>query len=507
MSARSCSRVGLFVASLVMGAAWARVEAAPVATYHDDVLGTSLELIVDATDEAAAVAAEQAVLDEIDRMASVCSTYDPTSELSRWLEAGECRAVSGALASLLRACDRWRQDSGGAFHPGVAAATRLWREAERNGCPPADERLAAVAVMLRQPPWTWRETDVAPRATAITLDALAKGAIVDAACTAALAVDGVQAVVVNIGGDVAVRGILEREVVVASPDPGLTGGDVLDHVVVTDAALATSGDAFRGFRVAGRYHSHVIDPRTARPADGVRSASVLAPTATDADALATICCVLPPAESMTLVESVRGASCLILDRDGAMHASRDWPGHQFCRRRTIATPVALADRSSGGRGTAFELVLDLEINRPSKSGRYRRPYVAAWVEDPDGFPVKTLLLWVQNGGGRWIPDLKRWYRADRLRKMSEEADLVKSVSEATRQPGKHSVSWDGRDNAGTPLPLGEYTICLEAAREHGTYQFDRRTVTLGEKPFREAFDDGAEIKSATLTYDAVDRKQ
>ena len=507
MSACSRGRFGLVVASLAVAVACTSAVAAPVATYHDDVLGTSLELIVEATDAAAAVAAEQAVLDEIDRMASVCSTYDPTSEISRWIQAGECRAVSGELATLLRACDRWRQDSGGAFHPGVAAATRLWREAERNGCPPADERLAAVAVTLREPPWTWRGTDVAPRAAAITLDALAKGAIVDAACTAALAVDGVRGVVVNIGGDVAVRGSMEREIVVASPDGGLTGGGVLDQVVVTDAALATSGDAFRGFIVADTHHSHVIDPRTARPADGVRSASVLAPSAADADALATICCVLSPAESIKLVERVRGASCLILDRDGAVHASRDWPGDRGGRRRTVATPVALADTSPRTEDAAFQLVLDLEINRPSKSGRYRRPYVASWVEDADGFPVKTLLLWVQNGGGRWIPDLKRWHRAERLRKMSEETDLVKSVSEATRQPGQHTASWDGRDNAGAPLPPGEYTICLEAAREHGTYQFDRRTVTLGEKPFREAFDGGTEIKSATLTYGAADGKQ
>lgn len=229
MSACSRGRFGLVVASLAVAVACTSALAAPVATYHDDVLGTSLELIVEATDAAAAVAAEQAVLGEIDRLASVCSTYDPTSEISRWLQAGECRAVSGELAVLLRACDRWRQASGGAFHPGVTAATRLWREAERNGCPPADERLAAVAVTLREPPWTWRGTDVAPRAAAITLDALAKGAIVDAACTAALAVDGVRGVVVNIGGDVAVRGSMEREIVVASPDGGLTGGGVLDQ--------------------------------------------------------------------------------------------------------------------------------------------------------------------------------------------------------------------------------------------------------------------------------------
>ena len=66
------------------------------------------------------------------------------------------------------------------------------------------------------------------------------------------------------------------------------------------------------------------------------------------------------------------------------------------------------------------------------------------------------------------------------------------------------MSWDCRDNAGAPLPPGDYTICLEAAREHGTYQFDRRTVRLGDEPFRESFDGGDEIKAATFDYRSVE---
>src|SRR5439155_1547178 len=51
--------------------------------HHDHVIGTSLDLCVAAPDEAAAVAAEQAVLDEVERLRGVLSTYDPASELSR----------------------------------------------------------------------------------------------------------------------------------------------------------------------------------------------------------------------------------------------------------------------------------------------------------------------------------------------------------------------------------------------------------------------------------------
>lgn len=502
MIARGLSWVGA-LAPLLLVLASEPVASAPVAFFHDDVLGTSLELVVEATDDAVAARAEAAVLAEIDRLARVCSTYDATSEVSRWLAAGRSGAVSGDLAAILRACDRWREASGGVFHPGVAAASRIWREAERAGTIPDDAALDAVAAALSGPPWSW-DGDVAwPASPTVTFDGLAKGVIVDAACAAAVAIEGVSGVIVNIGGDLAVRGHAERQVAVACPVAGMAADGVLDQVTVADRAVATSGDAFRGFVIAGRRHSHVIDPRTARPAEHARSATVIAPAAADADALATICCVLPPSESVALVDGLTGASCLIVDRDGGVLTSRNWRGERFDPRRTAATPVAFADAPAAGGG-AFELVLDLEINRPSGGGRYRRPYVAAWIEDREGFPVKTLLLWVQRDGQRWLPDLKRWYRADRLRKLAEETDLVATVSEATRQPGRHSVSWDGRDNTGTPLPPGEYTVCLEAAREHGTYQFDRRTVRLGEKPFRESFDGNAELRSATLEYRAVE---
>lgn len=501
MIARRMSRVGPSAPVFLVLASVATT-AAPVSFFHDDVLGTALELVVEADDDAVASLAETAVLAEIDRLAGLCSTYDPTSEVSRWLAAGRSGALSDDLAAILRSCDRWRETSGGAFHPGVTAATRLWREAERTDAIPDDATLAATAAALRSPPWWWEGDAARPATPTITLDGLAKGAIVDAACEAALAIEGVTGVVVNIGGDLAVRGRIEREIVVACPVGGPSLDGVLDRIIVADRAVATSGDAFRGFVVGGQRYSHVIDPRSARPAGHARSATVAAPSAADADALATICCVLSPPEAVTLVDGLAGASCLIVDREGGVHASRNWQGERFGASRTRAAPVAFAAAESAG-GPAFELVLALEINRPAGGGRYRRPYVAAWVEDEDGFPVKTLLLWVQRDGRRWVPDLKRWHRADRLRALAEETDLVATISEPTRQPGSHSVAWDGRDNAGVALPAGEYTICVEAAREHGTYQFDRRTIRLGDKPFRETFDGGTEIKSASLDYRAV----
>ena len=151
---------------------------------------------------------------------------------------------------------------------------------------------------------------------------------------------------------------------------------------------------------------------------------------------------------------------------------------------------------------AMELGVDLEINAPDGGRRYHRPYVAVWIEDANGKPVRTLGLWVQTTrrGPQWIPDLRQWYRDEQARKQSSGGDLIATVSEPTRSPGKYSLSWDGKNDAGKVVPQGNYTVAIEAAREHGTYQIMRSDVTLGSRPFAKNLDGNIEIKGARLEY-------
>ena len=66
------------------------------------------------------------------------------------------------------------------------------------------------------------------------------------------------------------------------------------QISLANAALATSGTGRRGFVVGGVKYGHVIDPRTGIPVDHVLSASVVAPDAVTAGALATAAMVLAP---------------------------------------------------------------------------------------------------------------------------------------------------------------------------------------------------------------------
>ncbi len=152
----------------------------------------------------------------------------------------------------------------------------------------------------------------------------------------------------------------------------------------------------------------------------------------------------------------------------------------------------------------FELIVNLEINHPqAEKGRYRRPYVAIWVEDSEGKAVRTLALWVSMGGSgpfQWLPDLKQWFKSEEERKVAEKQDIFFTVARPTRLPGKYRMIWDGKDNHGKRLGGGEYTIFIEAAREHGTYQNIRQHITLSDKPFREDLKGNVEIRSASIEY-------
>ncbi|GAH79347.1 unnamed protein product, partial [marine sediment metagenome] len=85
---------------------------------------------------------------------------------------------------------------------------------------------------------------------------------------------------------------------------------------LTDCAVATSGDYERFFVHEGVRYAHIIDARTGWPVgNGVESATVLAPTATQADALSTSIFVLGAEEGLELIRGYGGVSAMIITAD------------------------------------------------------------------------------------------------------------------------------------------------------------------------------------------------
>ena len=294
---------------------------------YEPLLGTVVEIYVEVDGvgrEDDATAVSDAAADEMLRLQAILSSVDPTSEFSRWCRGGDDPPSPELVAVLGLAAD-WQARSQGRFNPAAGRLAQVWRGAEADDRPPDPATLAALVADIARPRWSIvdgapvRHGDVAD----CTLNALAKGWIADRAVGVALAHEGVVSAAVNAGGDIVVRG--PRTLVVGIEDPATPWDNAapLTTIELRDAGLATSGGARRGFRIGGVLHSHVLDPRSGRPVDHVASISVVAPSAAEADALATMLGVEPAVDAVAEA-SAMDLACLVVTAEGQVLATERW---------------------------------------------------------------------------------------------------------------------------------------------------------------------------------------
>lgn len=247
-----------------------------------------------------------AVLAEVNRQ---MSTYHADSELSAFnrLPAGESMPVSAGLAEVAVIAGRVSAQTEGAFDATVAPLVALWgfgadaasgspTDAKRKVPTDAQRQSAIASVGFRRIQASVNPPTLRKRATAtLDLSAIAKGYAVDR-IAALLDRSGCSAYLVELGGEVRVRGHNASgkpwRIGIESPDgEGLAG-----WLSLLDGAVATSGD-YRQSRpqndIEGGRVSHIIDPRTGMPIrHKLASVTVVADTATLADAYATALLVL-----------------------------------------------------------------------------------------------------------------------------------------------------------------------------------------------------------------------
>ena len=107
-----------------------------------------------------------------------------------------------------------------------------------------------------------------------------------------------------------------RQAVDGRHPPSRPQGQVIARLPLVDTAISTSGDYERYFDENGvRYH-HIIDPRTGHSASAVRSATMLAPTATRTDGLSKTAFVLGAEEAIRIYEKLGDVDAVIVRPDG-----------------------------------------------------------------------------------------------------------------------------------------------------------------------------------------------
>ena len=152
----------------------------------------------------------------------------------------------------------------------------------------------------------------------IDLSAIAKGYAVDL-ISQSLTAAGMTNHMVEVGGEVCTSGHRNSEGVpmkwrigITEPDEGRTS--VNSVALLSDRAMASSGDYRKFFKFDNKRYSHVIDPRTGWPTEShVASASVTADDCVTADALATAAMVMGFEKAQSLCQEF-GAHCYIITR-------------------------------------------------------------------------------------------------------------------------------------------------------------------------------------------------
>jgi thiamine biosynthesis lipoprotein len=243
----------------------------PFVSRHHGLLGTVIELRIEADTQAAALRIEHQAIEEIVRLQSVFNVYDPDSELSRWRRS-ETEAGPEIL-EVLGIAERWHDLSEGAFDPYVGRLREVWTDAATEGRVPGAAELAAARLNRDR--------------SSVDLNGIAKGWIVDRATERAGQERDANGVTVNGGGDIRHTGPRPLRVAIENPHRPYNNAAPMAVIELRDGAVATSGGAHRGWTIGDRRHSHVLDPRTGMPAEGVLQVSVLAPSACVADVVAT----------------------------------------------------------------------------------------------------------------------------------------------------------------------------------------------------------------------------
>ncbi len=470
------------VAALASPAPAAVATAAERAFHYDHICGTSLDVWFTGDRDANA---EDRLLAEVERLRRVFSLYDADSELSRLNRSSGTVAVSPDLMAVLELYREWQARTGGACNPRVAVFANIWAYAEQVQQLPDAGFLLDIARFIARPGYVPDGNNaIKTGSCALNLNAIAKGYIVGRLADVLKSIPGVSAGLVNLGGDMAAFGAAYT-VGVQDPMNPAENATPLGTFTLRDAAVATSGGYQRFHTIHGERFSHLIDPRTGRPADAVASATVIAPTGATANALATTLGVMGIDEGLRLVSTVTGAECLLVGPDGKRFRSPGFP----------LRPMAVnADAPKGAWPDGFQVGVALELPVVN-AAKYRRPYVAVWFEDADGKAVRTLTVW--GNSPKYTKDLSDWWKFAK-----EDKTLVKATTRATRGPGRYELVWDGKDDGGKAVPAGTYTVRVEVHREHGKHLRQSGKIECGAETAELKLAKNEETGDTVVTYGA-----
>jgi FAD:protein FMN transferase len=303
--------LGLVLAVLGPGLALAAPRRGPLQRHESHRLSMACvyTIVAYGPDPAALAAATERALDEVDRIDRLMSHYRPESPLSRLNReaASGPVAVGPELFAFLAECLRYSRETEGAFDVTVGALMKTWGFFGGEGRLPSDGEIAAALDRVG-----YRHLRLEPERHTVGFDrvgveldlgGIAKGYAVDRA-VGVLEEAGITAALISAGGSTlyalgAPPGGKGWKIALQDP---LRPARIVRRVLLRDRALSVAGSRGKFFEAGGASYSHIMDPRTGRPAKGVLGVAVVTDTGTRGDALDDALFVLGPARSGAYLE-------------------------------------------------------------------------------------------------------------------------------------------------------------------------------------------------------------
>lgn len=331
---------------LLLGAAALALGGCTFGVAHEPVLrgetmGSEWTVRITGKLPAPASVLQDGVQAQFDAADQALSTWRPDSALSRFNEddSGQWVDIDPELAAVMSYGLSLGGASEGAYDLTIGPLVNLW------GFGPDPTRAAApeaAAIDAARARVGWRRVEVdlaghrARKAPGIRIDlsSLGKGRGVDRVADY-LDAQGVANYLIDLSGKLRAHGVNSSRqpwrVAVEQPgadDPSGAARTVPAAVSLRDASIATSGDYRKYFESGGRHFSHIIDPRTGWPVThGTLSATAIARTCMQADALATVFMVMAPDAALRLADAYGTPGLWISRADGEFQLARSasWP--------------------------------------------------------------------------------------------------------------------------------------------------------------------------------------
>jgi len=288
------------------------------------LMDTFCEISCYNSDKDKAIAAIDTAFKEMERIERVFSKFDENSEVSKInkLAGLEKVSVSKEVFSLTEKSVYYSRISEGAFDITVAPLMEIWGFVRRHKLIPDKEAIenALKDVGYENIELDSRELSVKflNKGTKIDFGGITKGYAVDRAKDI-LVSHGIKNGLVNLGGNIFALGNApwEKNWKIGVEDPR-NKGKLLHRFELNDRAVSTSGNYERFFEIGGKRYSHIINPVTGVPCQGIISVTVVLDSAEEADALSTAIFVMGEEKGLKLAKSIKNIEVLILKEDGGL---------------------------------------------------------------------------------------------------------------------------------------------------------------------------------------------